>query len=108
MAAALLALVIGMVAGPRYIRWLTRRGIGQNIREVGPESHSVKQGTPTMGGVLILVAAFVPYVIFATKNVSSLVLFIITFGCGLIGFADDFISQWRTALTGSERQGEAA
>jgi phospho-N-acetylmuramoyl-pentapeptide-transferase len=100
MAAALMALVIGMVAGPRYIRWLTRRGIGQNIREVGPETHSAKQGTPTMGGVLILVAAFVPYAIFATHNVSSLVLFIITFGCGLIGFADDFISQWRRRSLG--------
>ena len=77
-----MALVIGMVAGPRYIRWLTRRGIGQNIRDVGPETHSIKQGTPTMGGVLILVAALIPYSIFATHNVSSLVLFIITFGCG--------------------------
>jgi phospho-N-acetylmuramoyl-pentapeptide-transferase len=100
MAAALMALVIGMVAGPRYIRWLGRRGIGQNIRDVGPESHSTKQGTPTMGGVLILVAAFIPYIIFATKNVSSLVLFIITFGCGVIGFADDFISQWRRRSLG--------
>lgn len=100
MAAALVALVIGMVAGPQYIRWLTRRGIGQNVRELGPESHSAKQGTPTMGGVLILVAAFVPYVIFATKTITSLVLFIITFGCGAIGFADDFISQWRRRSLG--------
>jgi phospho-N-acetylmuramoyl-pentapeptide-transferase len=100
MAAALMALVIGMVAGPRYIRWLSRRGIGQNVREVGPESHSAKQGTPTMGGVLILVAAFIPYAIFATHNVSSLVLFIITFGCGMIGFGDDFISQWRRRSLG--------
>jgi len=50
MAAALMALVIGMVAGPRYIRWLSKRGIGQNVRELGPDTHSVKQGTPTMGG----------------------------------------------------------
>lgn len=100
LAAAMMALVIGMVAGPRYIRWLTRRGIGQNIREVGPETHSAKQGTPTMGGVLILVAAFIPYAIFATHNVSSLVLFIITFGCGIIGFVDDFISQWRRRSLG--------
>ena len=100
MAAALMALVIGMVAGPRYIRWLTHRGIGQNVRALGPETHSVKQGTPTMGGVLILVAAGIPYAIFATHNVSSLVLFIITFGCGAIGFADDFMSQWRRRSLG--------
>src|SRR5512139_2758827 len=100
MAAALMALVIGMAVGPRYISWLTRRGIGQNIRDLTPESHSAKQGTPTMGGVLILVAAFIPYVIFATKTITSLVLFIITFGSGLIGFADDFMSQWRRRSLG--------
>ena len=100
MAAALMALVIGMAVGPRYIRWLTRRGIGQNIRELTPESHNAKQGTPTMGGVLILVAAFIPYAIFATKTITSLVLFIITFGSGMIGFADDFISQWRRRSLG--------
>ena len=100
MAAALMALVIGTAAGPWYIRWLTRRGIGQNIRDLTPESHSAKQGTPTMGGVLILVAAFIPYVIFATKTITSLVLFIITFGSGLIGFADDFMSQWRRRSLG--------
>jgi phospho-N-acetylmuramoyl-pentapeptide-transferase len=100
MAATLVALVIGMVAGPRYIRWLTRRGIGQNIRELTPESHSAKQGTPTMGGVLILLAAFIPYLIFATRTMLSLVVFILAFGSGLIGFADDFIGQWRKRSLG--------
>lgn len=100
MGAALVALVIGTAAGPWYIRWLTRRNIGQNIRELTPESHNAKQGTPTMGGVLILVAALIPYAVFATKTVTSLVLFMITFGSGLIGFADDFISQWRRRSLG--------
>jgi len=100
LSAALVALVIGMVAGPRYIRWLSRRGIGQNIREHGPESHSTKQGTPTMGGVLILVAALIPYFIFATKTVPSLVVVILAAGCGMIGFADDLISQWRQRSLG--------
>jgi phospho-N-acetylmuramoyl-pentapeptide-transferase len=100
LSATLLALVIGMVAGPRFIRWLSRRGIGQNIRELGPEAHSVKQGTPTMGGVLILVAALIPYLIFATKTVPSLVVVILAFGSGLIGFADDIISQWRQRSLG--------
>ena len=100
MAATLVALVIGMVVGPRFIRWLQRRGIGQNIRELTPESHSAKQGTPTMGGVLILVAALIPYLIFATKTVPSLVVFILAFGSGAIGFADDLISQWRQRSLG--------
>ena len=100
LSATLVALVIGMVAGPRFIRWLGRRGIGQRIREHGPESHSVKQGTPTMGGVLILVSALIPYFIFATRTVPSLVVVILALGSGLIGFADDLISQWRQRSLG--------
>ncbi len=100
MAATLVALVIGMVAGPRFIRWLQRRGIGQNIRDLTPESHSAKQGTPTMGGLLILVAAFIPYLIFATRTVPSLVVFTLAIGSGAIGFADDLIGQWRQRSLG--------
>jgi phospho-N-acetylmuramoyl-pentapeptide-transferase len=93
LAATLVAMVIAVIVGPRYIRWLSQRGIGQNIRELTPERHSAKQGTPTMGGVLILVAAFIPYLIFASKNVPSLVVFILTFGSGAIGFADDLLKK---------------
>ncbi len=93
MAATLVAMVIAMLAGPRYIRWLQRRGIGQNIRELTPERHSLKEGTPTMGGVLILVAALIPYLIFGGQSVSSLVVFIVAFGSGAIGLADDLVKQ---------------
>ena len=88
LAATLVAVIISMLAGPRFIRWLQRRGIGQNIREDGPE-HSAKQGTPTMGGILILVAALIPYLIFASKTVPSLVVFILAFGSGGIGLAKE-------------------
>jgi len=100
MTATLLALVIGMAAGPQFIRWLQRRGIGQNIRDLSPERHSSKQGTPTMGGMLILAAALIPYLIFATKTVPSLVVVLLTVGSGLIGFTDDAISQWRQRSLG--------
>ena len=100
LSATLVALVIGMVAGPRFIRWLGRRGIGQNVRECGPESHTAKQGTPTMGGALILVAAVIPYAIFATKTVPSLVVLILAVGSGLIGFTDDLLKQWRQRSLG--------
>jgi phospho-N-acetylmuramoyl-pentapeptide-transferase len=93
LAATLMAMVIGMAAGPWFIRWLQKRGIGQNIRELTPERHSEKQGTPTMGGVLILLAAVIPYLIFASKTVPSLVVFILAFGSGGIGLADDLIKQ---------------
>ncbi|MCE5253912.1 MAG: phospho-N-acetylmuramoyl-pentapeptide-transferase [Actinomycetia bacterium] len=100
MAATLLAVVIGIAAGPRFIRWLQRRGIGQNIRDLSPERHNAKQGTPTMGGVLILVAALIPYLIFATKTVPSLVVVLLTLGSGLIGFLDDLIGQRRQRSLG--------
>lgn len=99
LAATLVAVIISMLAGPRFIRWLQRRGIGQNIREVGPE-HSAKQGTPTMGGILILVAALIPYLIFASKTVPSLVVFILAFGSGAIGLADDLLKQRRQRSLG--------
>jgi phospho-N-acetylmuramoyl-pentapeptide-transferase len=93
-------LVIALLAGPRFIRWLQKRGIGQNIRDVGPERHNAKQGTPTMGGVLILVAALIPYLIFAHKNWASLVVIILTYGSGAIGFADDLLKQRRQRSLG--------
>jgi phospho-N-acetylmuramoyl-pentapeptide-transferase len=93
MAATLVAMVIAMLVGPRYVRWLQRRGIGQNIRELTPERHSLKEGTPTMGGVLILVAALIPYLIFGSRTAPSLVVFIVAFGSGAIGLADDLIKQ---------------
>ncbi len=100
LAATLVALVIAMLAGPRFIRWLQKRGIGQNIRGEGPERHTTKQGTPTMGGVLILVAAIIPYIIFAHKNWDSLVVIILTYGSGAIGFADDLLKQRRQRSLG--------
>jgi phospho-N-acetylmuramoyl-pentapeptide-transferase len=98
--ATLVALVIGLLVGPRFIRLLQKRGIGQNIREAGPERHNVKQGTPTMGGVLILVAALIPYLIFAGKHWDSLVVIILTYGSGAIGFADDLLKQRRQRSLG--------
>jgi phospho-N-acetylmuramoyl-pentapeptide-transferase len=93
-------MVIALIVGPRYIRWLSERGIGQHVRDLTPERHSAKQGTPTMGGVLILVAALIPYLIFSSKNVPSLVVFILTFGSGAIGFADDLLKKMRKRSLG--------
>ncbi len=103
MEATLVALVIGIAAGPQFIRWLQRKGIGQNIRDLSPERHNAKQGTPTMGGVLILVAALIPYLIFASKTVPSLIVVMLSLGSGLIGFADDIIGQRRQRSLGLVR-----
>jgi len=90
LAAGILAMLVSLLAGPYFIEWLRRQGIGQSIRELGPESHSTKAGTPTMGGMLILVAAAVPYLLLAEKTPPSVVVFVLTFGSGAIGFLDDW------------------
>jgi phospho-N-acetylmuramoyl-pentapeptide-transferase len=77
------------VAGPRFIQWLRRRQIGQTIRDEGPEHHAVKAGTPTMGGLLILGAAAVPYLALSNLTPPSLLVFVLTFGSGAIGLWDD-------------------
>ena len=89
--AGLVAMVIAVALGPQFIEWLRRQSIGQHIREEGPARHIVKQGTPTMGGLLIIVAAFVPALIVSLYTLPGLTLLLATLGCGLIGFADDFL-----------------
>jgi phospho-N-acetylmuramoyl-pentapeptide-transferase len=61
LAAAVIAMIISIVIGPKFIEFLRRNEFGQHIREEGPEAHRVKQGTPTMGGLLILVVATVAF-----------------------------------------------
>jgi len=61
--AAAIAMVTSLVGTHFLIQWLTRRGIGQPIRDDGPDGHHVKAGTPTMGGIAIVAAIFVGYVI---------------------------------------------
>jgi len=89
--AAITALLISFIIGPWLIRRLRERQIGQTIRHNGPESHLVKEGTPTMGGVLVLLAAILPTLLWA--NLTSPYIWIavlVTAGFGLIGFVDDY------------------
>lgn len=91
MGASVLAMVLVLVIGPAFIRWLRLNEFGQNIREEGPEGHKTKEGTPTMGGVLIWFAVLISYVVFSRFSVASLTVFIAAAGNALIGFADDWI-----------------
>ena len=88
--ATIVAMVISIVAGPRFISFLRLREYGQQIREEGP-AHAHKQGTPTMGGLLILFAAAVPYLILSNYSTPALTVFFCMVGCGTIGFLDDFV-----------------
>jgi phospho-N-acetylmuramoyl-pentapeptide-transferase len=91
MGASVLAMVLVLVIGPAFIRWLRVNEFGQNIREDGPEGHKTKEGTPTMGGVLIWFAVLIAYLVFSRFSVASLTVFIAAAGNALIGFADDWI-----------------
>ncbi len=91
-AALMTALVIGLIIGPRFIVMLRmRQGKGQPIREDGPQSHLAKRGTPTMGGLMILIALTVSVLLWMDLA-SPLVwaCLTVTIGFGLIGFLDDY------------------
>jgi phospho-N-acetylmuramoyl-pentapeptide-transferase len=89
--AGIVAMVISIVAGPRFINFLRLREYGQPIREEGPARHVEKQGTPTMGGLLILFSAAVPYLILSNYSTPALTVCFCAVACGAIGFLDDFI-----------------
>jgi phospho-N-acetylmuramoyl-pentapeptide-transferase len=89
--AGLVAMLLSIVIGPRFIAFLRRREIGQFIREEGPTWHATKQGTPVMGGLLILASATVAYLIVGKYTVPALTVLFTTIGCGAVGFLDDFI-----------------
>src|ERR1700749_330563 len=92
--AVLTALFVAFVIGPALIRWLKQRqGKGQPIREDGPRRHILeKQGTPTMGGLLILLPTVVSTLFWADlENIYVWVVLLVTVGYGLLGFADDYL-----------------
>jgi phospho-N-acetylmuramoyl-pentapeptide-transferase len=90
--ASLTALLIGLLIGPYVIQKLREFQIGQYIREDGPQSHQKKSGTPTMGGVLIVIAIILPTLLWSDlSNPFIWVTVLATLAFGAIGFADDYI-----------------
>ncbi len=89
--AALTAMAVSLVIGPFFIRHMAARQYGQPIRELGPDSHQIKAGTPTMGGAMILIAIVVSTLLWADLGNRYIwtVLFV-TIAFGLIGFVDDY------------------
>ena len=91
-AAAITALVIGLIIGPRFIGWLrVRQGKGQPIRSDGPQTHLAKVGTPTMGGLMILTAITIAMLLWMDlSNRYVWACIFVTLGFGAIGFLDDY------------------
>lgn len=89
--AIFIAFAINIILCPIIIPFLHRLKFGQNVRDDGPQSHLVKSGTPTMGGVMILISLLLSAVFFLKGNTDGGVVLIITMAYGVIGFIDDYI-----------------
>jgi len=99
--AAVTALVISILFGPMFLRLLHRFQVKEKIREEGPQSHQAKAGTPTMGGVMILVSILLPTLLWADlANRFILVILMVTVWMGAIGFMDDFLKAKKNQPSG--------
>ncbi|MCA1029975.1 phospho-N-acetylmuramoyl-pentapeptide-transferase [Bacillus timonensis] len=91
----IMGFLISAIFSPIFIPFLRRLKFGQSIRDEGPKSHQKKSGTPTMGGLVILLSIIVTTIVMTTKftdlSVSTYLLLLVTVGFGLLGFLDDFI-----------------
>lgn len=89
--AVLLSFIVTVIICPIVVPVLHRMKFGQPIREEGPESHKKKEGTPTMGGVMILVGFIISALVFSGFNSNAIAVILITVGYGIVGFIDDFL-----------------
>lgn len=89
--AILIAFIINIFLCPTIIPFLTRLKFGQNVRDDGPQSHLVKSGTPTMGGIMILISLVISSLFFLKGNKDGMAVLFVTIGYGIIGFIDDYI-----------------
>ncbi|HEV2113601.1 MAG TPA: phospho-N-acetylmuramoyl-pentapeptide-transferase [Terriglobales bacterium] len=105
--ASLTALFMGLIVGPAVIRQLREFQIGQYIREEGPKAHAKKAGTPTMGGVLIVISIVIPTLLWADLTNPFIWLAVVaTLAFGSIGFADDYlkvVNRRNLGLTGRSK-----
>src|SRR4051812_48913821 len=90
--AVITSLIISLLFGNRLISFLRKKQVGETIRDLGLEGQAKKQGTPTMGGLIILAAIIIPTLLFARlHNIYIILMLVSTVWLGLIGFLDDYI-----------------
>jgi len=100
-AAVILSLIIAIVYGKRIIRYLRSKQIGETVRDLGLEGQSEKAGTPTMGGIIIILATLIPVLLFAKlENIYVIMLIVTTLWMGVIGFIDDYIKKFKNDKAG--------
>lgn len=94
--AAVTALFILLLLGPKVIDWLKKEKMGQEIRDDGPATHKAKSGTPTMGGILIIFSIVLSVILWQDiRNSYTWILIFTVLGFGMIGFADDYLKIYR-------------
>jgi len=107
MLASVLALLIALFAGKKIIGMLQRRQIGETIRDLGLEGQMQKKGTPTMGGIIIILAIVVSVLLVCDlTNIYTLLLLFTTLWCGGIGFLDDYIKVFKKRKEGLSEKGK--
>jgi phospho-N-acetylmuramoyl-pentapeptide-transferase len=95
-AALITSLFISMIIGKRLIGFLRKKQVGETVRDLGLEGQVMKQGTPTMGGLIILAAILLPSLLFAKlNNIYIIIVMVATVWLGLIGFLDDYIKVFK-------------
>jgi phospho-N-acetylmuramoyl-pentapeptide-transferase len=95
-AAFILSLLISAIYGKRIINYLQKKQVGETVRDLGLEGQKQKSGTPTMGGIIIILATLIPAVLLAKlDNIYIIILIITTVWMGLIGFLDDYIKVFK-------------
>ena len=104
-AAVITSLLITIVFGKKLINFLRRKQVGETVRDLGLEGQKAKEGTPTMGGLIILAAILVPTLLFAKlDNIYVIIMLITTIWLGALGFVDDYIKVFRKNKAGLSGQ----
>ncbi|WP_282030593.1 phospho-N-acetylmuramoyl-pentapeptide-transferase [Winogradskyella eximia] len=99
--AIILSLLISTIFGKRIIRFLQRQQVGETIRDLGLEGQVEKAGTPTMGGIIIILATLIPVLLLAKlENIYIILLIVTTLWMGTIGFIDDYIKKFKNDKDG--------
>ncbi len=99
--AIILSLLISTIYGKRIIRFLLRQQVGETIRDLGLDGQKEKAGTPTMGGIIIIIATLIPVLLFSKlENIYVILLIVTTLWMGIIGFIDDYIKKFRQDKSG--------
>ncbi|HIW88080.1 MAG TPA: phospho-N-acetylmuramoyl-pentapeptide-transferase, partial [Candidatus Onthomorpha intestinigallinarum] len=100
-AAVITSLLITIVFGKRLINFLKKKQVGETVRDLGLKGQKEKEGTPTMGGLIILGAILVPTLLFAKlENIYIIIMLITTIWLGALGFLDDYIKVFRKNKAG--------